>query len=202
MIIKSSLYNEKIAEVPIILHPDGRKSHPPHLKTFRDGWRTLRFFLMYSPRSLFLVPGTLLILLGLVGYALALPGVRIGNALLGPHTLLFASLAILCGFQAIAFAVLTKLFAIREGMMPSDTRLAQAMKVVPLERALILSACTLVGGLAFLFWAFLQWQAVDFGSLDYGRTMRVAIPGATLTALGVQGIFSAFMASILEMRRK
>ena len=78
MVIKSSLHNARIAEVPITLHPDGRKAHAPHLKTFRDGWRTLRFFLMYSPRWLFLYPGLLLLALGAVGYALALPGHRIG----------------------------------------------------------------------------------------------------------------------------
>ncbi len=202
MIIKSSLYHEKIAEVPITLHPDGRKSHPPHLKTFRDGWRTLRFFLMYSPRSLFLAPGYLLIALGVLGYALALPGVTVGHALLGAHTLLFASVALLCGVQAVQFAVFTKLFAIREGMMPADRRLETAMQVLPLERALVLGAAGLVIGLGLLVGAILQWRSVDYGTLDYAHTMRWAIPGATLTALGFQTILSSFFASILEMRRK
>src|SRR6266496_3725057 len=99
MIIKASLRGEKIAEVPITLYPDKRTSHAPHLKTWRDGWRTLRFFLMYSPRWLFLVPGMLVAALGLVGYALALPGVTIRGATLDAHTLLFASLAILVDWQ-------------------------------------------------------------------------------------------------------
>ena len=205
MIIKSSLYHEKIAEVPITLHPDGRKSHPPHLKTFRDGWRTLRFFLMYSPRSLFLWPGYALLALGILGYALALPGVRIGNALLGPQTLLFASVFLLLGYQCVQFAVFTKLFAIREGMMPGDVRLERAMKIMPLENALKLGAGALVLGIALLVGAILKWRAVDYGTIDtalYATTLRWVIPGATLTALGVQTIFSAFFASILEMRRK
>src|SRR5262250_443097 len=100
MIIKASLYGEKIAEVPITLHPDGRKAHKPHLKTFRDGWRTLRFFLLYSPRWLFLMPGLLLVLVGLIGYALALPGITLAGMTLDAHSLLFASLAILCGCQS------------------------------------------------------------------------------------------------------
>jgi hypothetical protein len=202
MIIKSSLYHEKIAEVPITLHPDGRKSHPPHLKTFRDGWRTLRFFLMYSPRSLFMIPGILLVVLGLIVTALALPGVQIGGAQIGAHSLLFASVAILCGFQAIQFAVFTKIFAIREGMMPPDRRLERLINAVPLERALVIGAAGLVLGLGLLAASVQQWRLVNFGQLDYAYTMRWVIPGATLTALGFQTILSAFFASILEMRRK
>ena len=113
-----------IAEVPITLHPDGRKAHAPHLKTFRDGWRTLRFFLMYSPRWLFLVPG----LAADAARAPRLRGRPAGRSRLrrvtfDAHTLLFASLAILCGYQSILFAVFTKIFAVSEGLMPADPRL-------------------------------------------------------------------------------
>ena len=106
MIIRSSLAGARIAEVPITLHPDGRKAHAPHLHTFRDGWRTLRFFLLYSPRWLFLIPGVALIVVGLVGYGLALPGVSIGELTFDAHTLLFASLAIICGYQSRALRLL------------------------------------------------------------------------------------------------
>ncbi|MFI5380273.1 MAG: glycosyltransferase family 2 protein, partial [Tepidisphaerales bacterium] len=128
MIIKASLHGARIAEVPVTLHPDGRKAHAPHLKTFRDGWRTLRFFMMYSPRWLFLMPGILLGLLGLLGYALAMPGIKIGPATFDAHTLLFASLAILCGYQSVLFAVFTKVFAISEGLMPPDPRVDRMFK--------------------------------------------------------------------------
>ncbi|MDQ3253201.1 MAG: glycosyltransferase family 2 protein, partial [Acidobacteriota bacterium] len=101
MIIKSSLSRVRIAEVPITLYPDGRKSHAPHLKTFRDGWRTLRFFLVYSPRWSFLIPGALLILLGFIGYGLAMPGVTLRAVSFDAHTLLFASLAMLLGYQSV-----------------------------------------------------------------------------------------------------
>ena len=100
MIIKASLHRARIAEVPITLHPDGRKTHPPHLRTFRDGWRTLRLFLLFTPRWLFLVPGLLLIALGLLGYLVALPGSTVGGATFDAHTLLFASLALIAGHQA------------------------------------------------------------------------------------------------------
>ena len=140
MIIKASLFREKIAEVPITLHPDGRKAHAPHLKTFRDGWRTLRFFLMYCPRWLFTIPGSVLILLGLAGYGIAMPGLELAGVTFDAHTLLFASLAVLCGYQSIVFAIFTKTFAITEGLMPEDPQLNRFFSVVNLERGLILAA--------------------------------------------------------------
>ncbi|MEN3331063.1 MAG: hypothetical protein V7641_428 [Blastocatellia bacterium] len=202
MIIKSSLYRARITEVPITLHPDGRKAHAPHLKTFRDGWRTLRFFLMYSPRWLFLIPGVLLILLGIIGYGLAMPGLTIKRLTFDAHTLLFASLAILCGYQAIAFAVFTKIFAISEGLMPEDPRLTRFFKIINLEKGLIGGSLALVLGLALLLMAVNQWRLSDFGRLDYSHTMRWVIPGATLTALGFQTVLASFLMSILGMRRR
>jgi glycosyltransferase involved in cell wall biosynthesis len=202
MIIKSSLYHARITEVPITLHPDGRKAHAPHLKTFRDGWRTLRFFLMYSPRWLFLIPGVLLILMGIIGYGLAMPGLTIKRLTFDAHTLLFASLAILCGYQAIAFAVFTKIFAISEGLMPEDPRLTRFFKVINLEKGLVGGTLALVLGLALLLMAVNQWRLSDFGRLDYSHTMRWVIPGATLTALGFQTVLASFLMSILGMHRR
>jgi hypothetical protein len=202
MIIKASLYGERIAEVPITLYPDGRKSHAPHLKTFRDGWRTLRFFLMYSPRWLFLMPGMLLVLLGLVGYGVAMPGLRFMGVTFDAHTLLFASLAILCGYQSILFAIFTKTFAIAEGLMPEDRRMIQFFKVVNLERGLSIALAALLIGFVLLLSAVNQWRLASFGTLDYAHTMRLVVPGVTLTALGFQTILSSFFASILGMRRR
>jgi glycosyltransferase involved in cell wall biosynthesis len=202
MVIKSSLYKEKIAEVPITLYPDTRVNRAPHLKTFRDGWRTLRFFLLYSPRWLFLMPAAVLTLLGLVGYALALPGLSIMGATLDAHTLLFASLAILCGFQAAVFAVFTKVFAITEGLLPSRPHLDKMFEYINLERGVIAGMVTLLAGVALLLWSINLWRLAGFGHLDYAHTMRFVIPGATLTALGLQMVFSSFFISILGMRRK
>jgi glycosyltransferase involved in cell wall biosynthesis len=202
MIIKASLYHEKTAEVPITLHPDGRKSHAPHLKTFRDGWRTLRFFLMYSPRWLFLMPGLLLFLLGLIGYGIAMPGLTVMGVAFDAHTLLFASLAILCGYQSILFAIFTKTFAIAEGMMPEDRLFSRFFEFVNLERGLVIASVALFVGLALLVVAVNQWRLTDFGGLDYAHTMRLVVPGVTLTALGFQTMLSSFFASILGMRRR
>jgi hypothetical protein len=202
MIIKAGVFGANIAEVPITLHPDGRKSHPPHLKTVRDGWRTLRFFLMCCPRYLFLFPGLLLILLGVAGYAVALPGLSVGGVTFDAHTLLFASLAVLLGFQSAAFAVLAKTFAIGEGILPEDPRLTRFHKVVNLERGLVIGGGAFVGGLALLLAAVNQWRQAGFGALDYAHTMRWVIPGVTLAALGFQGMLSSFFVSILRMRRR
>ena len=202
MIIKSSLSRARIAEVPITLYPDGRKSHAPHLKTFRDGWRTLRFFLIYSPRWSFLIPGALFILLGFIGYGLAMPGVTLRGVSFDVHTLLFASLALLLGYQSVVFAIFSKTFAISEGLLPEDPHIKRFFELVNLEKGLIIGAGALLVGLMLLLTAVNQWRLNSFGDLDYSHTMRWVIPGATLTALGFQTILSSFFVSLLGMRRK
>lgn len=202
MIIKASLFGEKIAEVPITLYPDGRKTQRPHLRTFRDGWRTLRLFLMYSPRWLFVLPGIGLLLLGLVAYALALPGVSIFGANLDAHTLLFGSLAMICGFNSIWFAVMTKLFAATEGMLPEDPTLNRLMKWVSIEKGLGVALVAGLIGVALLVVAINDWRLAGFGHLNYSSEMRLVIPGATLTALSFQAILSMFFIDILELHRK
>ena len=202
MIIKGSLYGARIAEVPITLYPDGRLAHPPHLRTFRDGWRTLRFFLLYSPRWLFLIPGLALIALGIAGYAIGLPGIRVRGIHFDVHTLLFASLAVICGYQSIVFAVLTKVFAISEDLLPPDPILTRAFRVIKLETGLAVGAVAMVVGAYFLFDALAIWRATGFGDLQYAVTMRWVIPGVTLVALGFETILASFFLSLLGMRRR
>jgi hypothetical protein len=202
MIVKASLFGEKITEVPLTLHPDGRKAHAPHLKTFRDGWRTLRFFLIYCPRWLFLMPGAGLILLGLIGYGVAMPGAALGGVTFDAHTLLFASLAILCGYQSVLFAVFTKTFAVNEGLVLADRYYRWFFRVANRERGLLVAIGALLIGLMLLLAAVNQWRVSDFGRLDYAQTMRLVVPGVTLTALGFQTVASSFFISILGMRRR
>lgn len=202
MTIKASLGDYKVAEIPITLYPDGRKSHAPHLKTFRDGWRHLRLYLVYTPRWLFLIPGILLVLLGVLGYVIALPRMQIGGVTFDVHTLLFASLFILCGFQTILFAFLTKIFAIMEGLLPPDPKLDKFFDIITLEKSLIICAAMLLVGVALLLVAVNEWRLTGFGNLDYAQTMRWVIPGATLTAVAVQSVFSSFFASVLGLKRK
>ncbi len=202
MIIKASLFQANVTQVPITLHPDGRKSHPPHLRTFRDGWRTLRFYLLFTPRWLFLMPGFFLIILGLLGYAIALPGMTIGKITFDVHTLLFASLAVVCGYQSVAFAFLTKFFAIRQGLQPQTERMRKIFSAIDLEKGLISSGIILLGGVILLGLAVNKWRLTHFGQLDYSSTMRLIIPGAMLTTLGIQNVFSSFFLSILGLQRK
>lgn len=202
MIVKSSLRRERIAEVPITLSPDGRRSHPPHLKTFRDGWRTLRFFLMFSPRWLFLYPGVLFIVAGLVGYVLALPGVSLGGVTFDAHTLLFATLAIIVGYQAVLFAIFTKTFAMAERLMPEDPRMMRFFELVYLERGIALAMFSILSGAVLLLLAVNHWRLVNFGALNYAETMRLVIPGSALVALGFQTLLSSFFVSILGMARR
>jgi glycosyltransferase involved in cell wall biosynthesis len=201
MVIKASLCGARIAQVPITLHPDGRKAHPPHLRTFRDGWRTLRFFLLYNPRRLFLIPGLALVLLGLCGYAVAMPGVSINGVKFDAHTLLFASLAIISGYQSMSFAVLAKTFAVTEGLLPAGGWLDAIRRRVDVERGLVAGIIAGMAGLGLLLGAANQWRVADFGSLDYAQTMRLVVPGVTLSVLGFQTILASFFLSLLEMHR-
>lgn len=202
MVIKSGLFKARIAEVPITLHPDGRKNQAPHLKTFSDGWRTLRFFLAYSPKWLYLIPALFLVSLGLLGYALSIPGYSIHGARLDVHTILFSSLFIILGFQAGWFGLMAKVFVIGSGLYPEDPRLTRFFKTFTLEKALIISAILLLVGVFLLAKAVHQWYLVDFGNLDYPRTLRLVIPGVTLVALGFQTILSSFFVSMIGLRHK
>ena len=202
MIIKSSLRQSTIAEIPITLHPDGRKTHAPHLRTFRDGWRTLRYFLLFSPRWLFLIPGILLCLLGLAGYGLVYSGAQLGEARLGAHTLLFASLALLCGYLSMLFGVFARTFATIEDMTPPSAPLEGLFRVVNLERCIVASFLGFVVGAGLLVGSFLQWRDVEFGDLDYGRTMLWVIPGVTIFTLSFLTLLSGFFVSLLGMGRK
>jgi glycosyltransferase involved in cell wall biosynthesis len=202
MIIKASLAGARTAEIPISLHPDGRKSHAPHLRTLRDGWRTLRLFLLYSPTWLFLVPGALLAAFGLLLYALALPGVAIGGARLDAHTLMVASLALICGYQSALFAVFTRTFAAAEGLLPASGRIRWFFSVFNLEKGLVGGLTALLAGLLLIGFAANEWRLESFGTLDYGRTMRIVIPGVTLAVLGFQTVLASFFLSVLGMRRR
>jgi glycosyltransferase involved in cell wall biosynthesis len=202
MVLKAALARGRIAEIPITLHPDGRRVHPPHLRTFRDGWRTLRLLLLYSPRWMFLVPGLALLALGALGYGVALPGVRIGRVTFDAHTLLFATLALIVGFQSLLFYVATKAFAISEGLLPGDPRLRRLVDFVQLETGLVFAAATCLLGSGLLLVAVNEWRLAGFGRLDYAHTMRWVIPGATLVAIGVQAALASFLVSLLAMQRR
>lgn len=196
MIIKSGLHGASMSQVPITLHPDGRQQHGPHLRTFRDGWRTLRLFLVFSPRWTFFRPGLILILVALLGYVLAIPQIRIFGAALDVHTLLVASLAGLMGWQCILLATLARIFAGREGMMPADERL----ETLTVERGIVFGSVAAIVGVALIAFVIFQWWQVEFKELDYPFTMRFVVPGVTLVAIGFQTVMAALMAGVLKMQ--
>lgn len=202
MMIKSSQVACRIAEVPITLHPDGRVFHSPHLKTWRDGWRTLRFFLINSPRWLFLAPGLIAIAAGLLGYGLGMPRVMLFGINFDLHTLLFSSLFIMCGFQSVLFALLSKTYAVESGLIGPDPRLKMFYSWATLERGILISGLAMTLGVFLLGYAINEWRLSDFGALDYGRNLRLVIPGVTITALGAQLLLSSFFVSILGIQRK
>jgi glycosyltransferase involved in cell wall biosynthesis len=197
MVIKAALKGMRITEVAVALRPDGR-SRPPHLRTWRDGWRHLRFMLLFSPRWLFLYPGVALFALGLVvGAALETGPKTIGPVGFDIHTLLLAGFSCLIGYQLIVFAVFTKVFAIRAGFHPPNRTYASMFRYVQLESGLALGALMCVLGIAGTIIAVLTWRSVGFGALDPRTTMREIIPAAVLLTLGMQTIFASFFLSIL-----
>jgi glycosyltransferase involved in cell wall biosynthesis len=197
MVIKASLQKMRIAEVPVTLSPDGR-SRPPHLRTWRDGWRHLRFMLLFSPRWLFLYPGLVLLAVGL-GLSLALlPGpLVVGGVRLDIHTMLVAGFLALLGYQLVLFAVFTKFFAIRVGFHPPHPALQSLFRYVTLEVGLAAGTLLALIGLVTLVLAVGSWSAVGFGNLNPDVTMRQVIPAVVLTALGTQTVFASFFISIL-----
>ena len=202
MVVKATLFKLRIAEIPTMLSPDGR-DRPPHLRTWRDGWRYLRFLLLYSPRWLFLYPGIALFLVGVSMSIWLLPGPRtIGSTTFDYHTLLFGAMAMLIGFQSINFAVFTKLFAISERLLPEDEKLSKLFRYVTLETGLILGALLMLVGAGTWIFGLSYWRSHHFGPLDPDRTLRIVIPGFVSLTLGVEIVLSSFFLSVLGMARK
>ena len=194
MVIKATLFKMRVCEVPTTLSPDGR-SRPPHLRSWRDGWRHLRFMLLYSPRWLFLYPGLFLIAIGLVSGLAMMSRLR-------ANSMLYAAAAILIGFQSVVFALLGKAFAINEGLLPDDPRLKTLFKVFNLEKGIVAGLFLIVLGLGGSFYALVQWQRASFGALQLPLTLRIVIPSALALILGFQIVLNSFFLSVLGLRRK
>lgn len=199
MVIKSILLGLPVSEVPTVLRPDGR-GRAPHLRPWRDGWRHLRFMLLFSPRWLFFYPGILLMLGGLAATAMLLPGpVQLGRVQLDVHTLLFASIAVLVGFQAVSFAVLSKFFAIRAGLRLPEAKFESWLRHATLETGLITGSVLIAGGIALWASAVWFWGERGFGHLQPAETLRWVIPGALCLALGGQLVLTSFLLGVLRL---
>jgi len=202
LVVKATLFKMKISEVPVTLSPDGR-SRPPHLRSWRDGWRHLRFLLMYSPRWLFLYPGLLLMLTGLVAGLWLFPGPKtIGSVTLDVHTLLYCAAAIFIGFQSILFSMFARIFAITEKLIPQDPQLDKLFRFLDLEKGLLAGGALTAVGLVASVYALSDWGGRSFGELDPSQTLRIVIPAVLSLILGCQIVLSSFFLSILGMARK
>jgi glycosyltransferase involved in cell wall biosynthesis len=202
MVVKASLFGMRIAEVPTTLSPAGR-GRPPHLRTWRDGWRYLRFLLMYSPRWSFLYPGLALMVSGTVVALWLLPGPRrVGRVTVDIHTLLYAIMAILIGFQAVAFSIFSKVFAITEKLMPEDPRLNRLFRYFRLETGLAVGGLLMAAGIALGVYSLFLWNAHHFGPMDPTRLVRIVASTIVLFTLGFEICLSSFFLSILGLRRK
>ena len=202
MVVKATKFGLRITEIPTTLAPD-KRSRAPHLRTWRDGWRHLRFLLLYSPRWLFLYPGIAMCVLGAAASAWLLPGPRmIGRVGFGVDTLLFAAMAILIGFQSIVFASFTKVFGISEGLLPEDPRLTRMFRYLTLEVGLAVGVLLILAGTGAWVLGLAYWQSHHFGPLDPERTLRIVIPGVVFSTLGFQIVLSSFFLSVLGRPRR
>jgi len=198
MVVKSSLLDMRVAEVPVTLSRDGR-SRPPHLRTWRDGWRHLRFMLLYSPRWLFLYPGLFLMAAGLAVAAWLIGGPRhIGHVELDVHTLLYAAVAILLGFQSVFFAVSTKAFTSSTGLAPRDPRIEKLFHMASLEIGIAIGAALILGGIGGSIYAVRVWSGKP---LNPALGLRLIIPAVLSLSLGVQTVLSVFFINVLGLSR-
>ncbi|HXC94214.1 MAG TPA: glycosyltransferase family 2 protein [Edaphobacter sp.] len=202
MVVKSSLANLRLAEVPATLAPDGR-SRPPHLRTWRDGWRHLRFLLLYSPRWLFLYPGVVTFLAGLFLSAWLLPGPQtIGRWTFDVDTLTYSLGLVLIGAHISVFAVSARVFGTQEGFLPPNPKFQRIFDYIDLEVGLAFGGTLLLLGLGILAYALDIWHGTGFGNLSAQRMLRLTLPSATCFMLGVEAIFGSFFLSLLGMNRR
>jgi glycosyltransferase involved in cell wall biosynthesis len=199
IVIKASVMDMKVCEVPTTLSPDGR-DRSPHLRSFRDGWRHLRFLLIFSPRWLFFYPGLLLMIIGtIVAAILYFRPINVFDVVLDLNTMLYACILIIGGFNTTLFAILARVYAFISGLLPQEPSFQQLFKYVNLERGLLLSALLLLSGIGLTIRLYLIWRGASYGELDPSLVMRISIPGATLIALGIEMALFSFFFSILGL---
>jgi len=202
MVVKAAIEKLDIREVPTTLRPDGR-SRPPHLRTWRDGWRHLRFLLIYAPRFLFLYPGLALAVLGLIAVMGLIPGdVHVGGVEFGVHTMIFAAMAVLMGSQLIGLSVMARRYGVIAGMWPESGLMRRVRNWFTVERACIIGGFMLAGGIAGAFTATAIWASKDFGGLDPNSLMRLTIPSMLLGCVGLQSVVTAFFIGVMDQAKR
>lgn len=202
MVVKSTLNHLKIAEVPTTLKKDGR-SHAPHLRSWSDGWRHLKFLLMHSPNWLFMYPGLILFLLGLVlTVILSLGNIRIGSVGLGVHTLMYSAAAMMVGFNLVMFSLFVRSYASVTGFIPTESKLDRWLEDISTERGVVIGLLLFFAGIIITIIAFCIWGNTGFGGLSPENMMRITIPAMLLIVVGIEVIFGSFFIGILHIRHK
>ena len=202
MVVKATVLGMHVSEVPTTLSPDGR-SRPPHLRTWRDGWRTIRFLLLYSPRWLFMYPGILLTFVGvLISGGLLMGPKRVGSVTFDVDTLVYAVMSIVLGFQTVTIALFAKVFAISEGLLPPDAKIEKFFSFANLENGLVIGGLVFLGGLGLSIYAVASWHAHHFGDLNTDQMLRLTLPAAVSMILGFQISVASFFLSLLRLKRK
>ncbi len=193
MVVKSAAAHLKMDQVPVTLRPDGR-SRPPHLNSWRDGWRHLKFLLLFSPKWLFFYPGVVMFTAGLVGMGALVPGpVRLGAVSFDTNTMLLCATSMIVGFQAIFFALFTQAFSIHIGLRYPDPRFRKLYEKASVEWGAVVGSIVLFAGVGMFIFAFLDWQRADFGPLSYADSLRLVIPAVTAMTIGVQTVLCGFV---------
>jgi len=199
-VVKATLAGQHVTEVPTTLSKDGR-SRPPHLRSWRDGWRHLRFLLLFSPRWLFFLPGLALLTAGLAIGAMVVPHpFSIGSVTFDVNTLVAASAMVVIGFQAVLFWLFTQVYAGSEGFLPEEPRVTRVLEKLSLERGLVLGGLIGLAGLAGLIFSLLYWNGKGFHQLDYEHSLRIMIPSVTALIVSCQVVLGTFFLSILGIK--
>ncbi|MCF8254535.1 MAG: glycosyltransferase family 2 protein [Bacteroidia bacterium] len=203
MVVKATIFKLDITEVPTTLSKDGR-TRPPHLRTWRDGWRHLRFLLIYSPRWLFLYPGLFLMLVGLILSLMIIQGPlgMFNHIYFDTNTLLYAGAFVIVGYQAVSFGIFTRAYAVQAGFLPAKDSLTKAFDLVTLEVGLIIGILILFAGIGGTFYSLFLWEQSDFGQLEYSKILRIVIPSVVSLIIGLQTILSSFLLSVLSVNKK
>ena len=202
MVVKATLQGLKIEEVPTTLSRDGR-TRSPHLQSWRDGWRHLRFLLLFSPRWLFLYPGLILMGLGTgIGLALLVGPVKIDGVGFDVGALIFCMVAILVGYNAVVFAVFARAFAMNEKLLPVSPTIERGFRLVTLERGIVIGLLMLLAGVGIAVYAFFYWGSKSFGALDASTLIRILVPSATAIVIGFETILASFFLSFLGLSRR
>lgn len=202
MVVKATLNHLKIAEVPTTLKKDGR-SHAPHLRSWSDGWRHLKFLLMHSPNWLFMYPGLILFFLGLaLTVVLSLGNIQIGSVGLGVHTLMYAAAAMMVGFNLVMFSLFVRSYASVTGFIPTESRLDKWLEETSTEKGVLLGIFLFLAGIAVTIVAFCIWGKTGFGGLSPESMMRITIPAMLLIVVGIEVVFVSFFIGILHIRHK